>query len=311
MGLQNKKLAIKKLKNLVYSPKDSVEFFRKNFESTLYTPFLPNRVEYESANIGGIDCDILKPEIYSKDRVILYIHGGCFIGGSRKSYRGFCSSLAYASNSKIIIPEIRLAPSHPYPAALEDVKKVLQVIYAEKPQIIIAADGSGASIALALAFSLKGKFRIKLQQIVLFSPWLDISADSEVLKFPPKKNKDKIITPEALRCCAELYTYGSNQNQPYISPMYATNEMLTNLPEIYIQMGQDELLSHDVVFFENKLKKAHVPCTIDIWKKMIYMFQMADEYIEESHLAIEAVGKHIKDTEMPDLFRPIGEISWN
>jgi len=311
MNSQNKRVAIKKLKKLVYSPKDSIENFRTTFENTLYTPFLPNRVEYESENIGGIECDILKPDLYSKNRVLLYIHGGCFIGGSRKAYRGFCSSLAYASNTKIIIPEIRLAPKYPYPAALEDLKKVLQVMYTEKAQIIIGADGSGASIAFALAFLLKNKFRAKLQQIVLFSPWLDISADSEVLKFPPKKNKDKIITTEALRSCAELYTYGSNQNQPYISPMYATTEMLTNLPEIYIQIGQDELLLHDISFFENKLKKANVPCTIDIWKNMVYMFQMADEYFEESHLAIETVGKHIKNTELPDLFRPMGEISWN
>lgn len=311
MSSKEKKAAIKKIKKLVYAPKESIKTFQNRFETTLDTPFLPNRVELNSEKIGGIDCDVLLPNIYSKNRVMIYVHGGCYIGGSKKAYRGFCASLADASNTKIIIPEIRLAPKHPYPAQLEDLQKVFKAIYPDKPQILLGADSSGASIALSLAFSLKEKFRAKLQQIVLFSPWLDISADSEVIKFPPKKNKDKIITPDLLRRCAKLYTYGSNQNQPHISPMYAPTEMLLGLPEVYIQMGQEELLAYDVEEFENKLRKANVLCTIDIWKNMIYMFQMADEYLEESHLAMEIVGNHIKQTETTQSIGTLGEISWN
>ncbi|OJF76663.1 MAG: hypothetical protein BKP49_05740 [Treponema sp. CETP13] len=311
MAENDKKKAIKKLKKLVYNPKQSIASFREKFEETLETPFLPNRVECESTTIGGIACDVLTPDIYSKERVILYIHGGCYIAGSPKSYRGFCSSLAFSSNTKVIIPQIRLAPKHPYPAALEDLKKVLQVLYRKDPQILLGADGSGASIALSLAFSLKCKFRTKLQQIILFSPWFDISADSEAIKCSQKKNKDKLISPEVLRRCAELYTYGSNQNQPYVSPMYASEEMLKGLPEVYIQLGQEELLLFDVEVFESKLKRAGVPCTIDIWKNMIYMFQMADEYLEESHLAMEIVGNHIKRTEITENLLPIGDLSWN
>lgn len=311
MVKNDKKKAIKKLKKLVYYPKQSIESYRKKFEDTLTTPFLPNRVECETTTIGEIPCNVLIPEIYSKERVMLYVHGGCYVGGSPKSYRGFCSSLAFSSNTKIIVPQIRLSPKHPYPAALEDLKKVLQVLYRKDAQILLGADGSGASIALALAFSLKGRFRTKLQQIVLFSPWFDISADSEAIKNSSKKNKDKLLSPEVLRRCAELYTYGSNQTQPFVSPMYAPTQMLKGLPEIYIQLGQDELLLSDVHVFETKLKRAKVPCTIDIWKNMIFMFQMADEYLEESHLAMEVVGNHIKRTEIAEDLLPIGELAWN
>ncbi|HZK19826.1 MAG TPA: alpha/beta hydrolase, partial [Treponemataceae bacterium] len=207
MPSKDKKKAIKKLKRLVYSPKESIDTFRKRFEDTLYTPFLPNRVECETIKIGGVSCDVLQPDLYSKERVMLYIHGGCFVAGSCKSYRAFCASLAYASNTKIILPKLPLAPKYPYPVAIENVKKIVHTLYKKEEQILLGADGSAASIALALAFSIKKTYRTKLQQIILFSPWLDISSDSEITKISKKKTKDKIIKPEKIHRCAELYTY--------------------------------------------------------------------------------------------------------
>ncbi|HZK19981.1 MAG TPA: alpha/beta hydrolase fold domain-containing protein, partial [Treponemataceae bacterium] len=109
----------------------------------------------------------------------------------------------------------------------------------------------------------------------------------------------------------ELYTYESNHKNPRVSPMYATKEMLTGLPEIYIQMGQEELLGYDVNYFLSKLKQAKVPYTIDVWKEMVYLFQMADEFFKESHLAMETVGNHIKKTEPSASLSRYRDVPWN
>ena len=114
----NRRAAIKRLKNLVFTPKSEIEQFRENIEKEFSSVFLPNRVEHTEKTINGVVCDVLTPEVYASDRVMVYIHGGSFIGGSRKSWRVFCASLAHASSTQIIVPEIRLAPQHPFPAAL-------------------------------------------------------------------------------------------------------------------------------------------------------------------------------------------------
>jgi len=294
MGIQETKQAIKKLKHLTGNFSTDITKFRAQIEEKFACPILPNRVECVSKTINSIDCDVLIPEVYSKERIMLYIHGGSFVGGSRAAWRSFCASLANASCTKLILPEINLAPQQPFPAAFEDVKKVIKTLYFGSESIIIAADGSGAAIALPLIFRIKEAYRKRISELVLFSPWLDLSADSEAIKTLPKKNTDKITSPVSLKWSAELYTYSANLTNPHVSPMFATPAMLEGLPPVHIQMGRDELLTPDALCFQDKLRKAGVPCEIDFWDGMVHMFQMADEHFPEAHLAMEKVGAHIK-----------------
>ena len=289
----NRRAAIKRLKNLVFTPKSEIEQFRANIEKEFSSVFLPNRVEHTEETINGVVCDVLTPEVYASDRVMVYVHGGSFIGGSRKSWRVFCASLAHASSTKIIVPEIRLAPQHPFPAALDDVKLVLKALYAEHPNIIVAGDGSGASIALSLVLSLKEAARNKIHGILLFSPWLDFSEQAPI--YHDKKLKDELLSPDAMRRTGNMYTYTSNLTNPLVSPQYILPNMLEGFPNVYIQMGEKEIIINETKKFCMLLRSAHVPFTLDIWPNMMHMFQFADEFLEESHLAIDKVGKFIKD----------------
>ena len=289
------KKAVKKIQCLIFQPSDDVEKFRQKLNAEFTVPILPNRVEREKRTVEGVECDVFTPEVYSANRAILYVHGGSFVGGSCAAWGSFCASLANTSCTKLILPEIHLAPQYPFPAPLEDLKPVIKKLYAETDHIIIAGDGSGASIAVALVLSIKEKFRGKIDELVLFSPWFDISADSEAIKTPSKRNTDKILSPAALHAAAELYTYSSNRTNPLVSPMFASPEMLAGLPDVFIQMAEGELLYKDVLCFQDKLRKADVPCVLDLWKEQIHLFQMADEFLPQAHLAVEKAGRHIRD----------------
>ncbi len=289
----NRRAALKRLKKLVFTPKSEIEQFRANIENEFSSVFLPNRVEHTEKTYNGVVCDVLTPEVFASDRVMVYIHGGSFIGGSRKSWRVFCASLAHASSTQIIVPEIRLAPQHPFPAALDDAKLVLKALYAEHPNIIVAGDGSGASIALSLVLSLKEAARNKIHGILLFSPWLDFSEQAPI--YHDKKLKDELLSPDAMRRTGNMYTYTSNLTNPLVSPQYILPNMLEGFPNVYIQMGEKEIIINETKKFCMLLRSAHVPFTLDIWPNMMHMFQFADEFLEESHLAIDKVGKFIKD----------------
>ena len=306
MEIQNdRKAAIRKLRQLTYNSKTNIDSFRQKMEETFTSVFLPNGVERSEYKYGNVECDILAPEIYSSNRVMIYIHGGCFSGGSRKAYRTFCSSLATKCYCRVVIPEFRLAPAYPCPAAIEDVQAVFRSLFTEEqisaslnsekgsepklPEIIIAADGSGATIACALLYNLRERYRNCISHVVLFSPWLDLSPGSRIMS--AKKINDEILTTDVFKKSISDYTYAENTKISSVSPLLAEDEQLQNFPPTFIQMGEKEILLEDAKEFCTRLKENGNKCELDVWKKMMFMFQMADDCLHESHLALDKVGK--------------------
>lgn len=304
---KNRQGAIKKLKTLLFTPKSELESFRRKIDETFSSVYLPNGVEREEKEYGKIKCDILSPELYASNRVLIYVHGGSFVAGSRASYRPFASTLANACAAKVILPEFRLAPAFPFPNGVEDVEAVFQNVYSQlklslsleqddgspkEPEIIIAADTTGASLVLAAVFQLiqsNDEFKSHVKKIVLFSPWLNFAEDDDM--FTQKKVQDEVFTADSVRLCAENYTYADNWKNPLVSPLKMTREMLSVLPEIFIQCGGKEIFYDDDVIFSDMLKNAGVKCELDNWKNMMPAFVLADDFLEESHLAVEKVGK--------------------
>lgn len=308
----DRKAAIKKLRTLALTSKSDVDVFRMKIEETFQTVFLPNGVEKQEVQYGEIPCDVLYPQVYSSRKVILYIHGGSFVAGSRASYRNFCASLANETSCRVVLPEFRLPPTHPYPASLDDIVKVFKEVYVENqlssdksssalgfgtgvkkydPEIIIAADGSGASLAMALLFKIKDMYIKGVRNVIFFSPWLDLTSDAEIIK--NRKYCDEVLSGESLHRAADLYTYAANLSNPYVSPLKASEDDFKDLPPFYIQMGAKEILIQQANELKAILEKAGVECTLDVWDDMVYMFQMADEYFKESHLAMEKIGNYI------------------
>lgn len=292
MGLKELSSAIKKISTLIFNQKSEVMPFREKIEETFFTPYLPQGVSFQEEHIEEVCCDILTPLVYAHNRVMLYVHGGSFVGGSRKSYRNFCASFAHEASTKIVVPEYRLAPEHPFPAAFDDVLSVLKSLLANNNYVYVAGDTSGACLALALMLNLSLEERKKIPEIILFSPWLDLSSESEI--FLVKRSSDKIITKEVIKRCSDIYTYRSNLSNPLVSPLFALESQLQKFPPVYFQMGGQELMKVQVDEFTKKLKRADVKFTLDVYEKMIHFFQIADEYFPEAHLAIEKLGKRIR-----------------
>lgn len=301
----NRKAAIKKIKLLVYSSKANANTFRKKIEEEYCDVFLPNRVERTEHDYGGIKCDVLTPEIYSSKRIMFYVHGGSFVGGSRASYRSFCSMLANKAYSRTVVPEYRLAPTYAFPAAIEDIQISFRALFTEEqiqrsldgeidemgnqvkamPEVVIAADGAGASIALSLILNLRERYRSCIKKVILFSPWLNLSQNSPLIT--GKKVQDEVMSGEALSRSGDVYTYTSNLENPLVSPLYASDELLKGFPPVYIQMGEKEILVPDAEAFKKKLEENGSECELDIWPGMMHLFQMADEYLDDSHRALD------------------------
>ncbi len=294
--------------------------FRKKIDDTLSSVFMPDYVQVEEKSWKNISGYQIIPDVFVSHRVLIYIHGGAFVAGSAKAYLSFASTLANATSARTVVPEFRLPPSHPFPAGIDDIKEVFRTVYTDesvaismksesgsgeekKPEIIIAADDSGASLAMALLLELKGRFRDCIRQVFLFSPILNI-ADTNPL-FTAKKAKDDIYTAEGLRRCADLYTYAENRTNPQVSSVYITTDQLENFPPVFIQTGEKDYLLDDAICLQSVLKGSNVECTLDVVPDMIHLFQLDDDNLSEAHLSIEKCGKlitHRKVTEQDSVF---------
>ena len=308
---QDRKAALKKIKTLSYSQKVDTESFRKKIEETFSTDYIPGKVEITEKEFDGVSCSIICPELFSANRAMIYIHGGNFIAGSRQSWTSFCSTFATATSTKIILPEFRLAPEHPFPAQAEDIENVFKSVLLsekinlkmnstddidikedkEKPEIIIAADSSGASIALSFLLGLDKKYLSEISKIILLSPILEYSFDDATVAL--KKLKDEVTNAESIRQCACMYTYESNISSYSVSPIKAEDSLYEGFPEFYIQCGAKELMLPYNKQFELKLARSGVKCTLDIVEDMMFLFQLADESLMEAYESITRIGDWI------------------
>lgn len=292
MAVFNKRAAIKKLKKLVFTPKTDLAHFRDNIEKEFANPILPHLVTCKPVTVHGIPSDMLIPQVSSNKRMILYIHGGSYMGGSRVSWRNFCASFADESASRLLLPDYRLAPGFAFPAGIEDVIATYKRMCNHHVDVFLAGDGSGAQIALAAALSIPKNLKSFLKGIVLFSPWVDVSKDSLMYS---AKIKDPLFNAEIMRYCSAYYTFSSNFENPLVSPLKADTKLFEDFPPVYIQMGSEEMTRPCVRKLATKLTEAGVNCKLDIEEGMFHFYQFVDKEIPIAHLAVAKAGEFIKN----------------
>ena len=283
----------KLFKQTLYSSKIPLSTIREEYDSFFYSPYLPNNTDITRDTIGSVPVEILEPEVAAAKRVILYAHGGSFINGSCKAARNFCASFAHECACKLFLPEYRRAPEYPFPAGLEDIFVTYRGIlkkYAFSPaSVVIAGDGAGANLAVALVHYLKQKKLPEPAALVLISPWLDISCSNEEIHTLQKS--DKFLLKEALQAAAGRYTTFDNVQNPLVSPLYGS---FTNFPPVFIQCGSQEILSADAKALAQKIEAVGGQAQLDIWPEMWHFFQAMDAQAKEAHLAVEKMGQWVQ-----------------
>ena len=231
-------------------------------------------VEYVPENVGEMSCEwvrVKRPR--RKDRVILYCHGGGYSTGSAVYARTMTSRLAEGTSMDVFCFNYRLAPEHPWPAALEDGLKAwdrLMFLGYGAKNVIVAGDSAGGNLALCLTLKLKEEGRILPGGLVLLSPWTDLTASGK--SYQSREAVDPILNREYLERMTDNYAAGQDLKDPYISPLFGDP---AGFPPVYIQVGDNEMLLSDSTSLYKKLRKAGVSAGIDVYKGMWHVFQMS------------------------------------
>lgn len=242
--------------------------------------------------IKGISTFWVAAPHVSKDKVILFLHGGGFRATTSEDYFDLLGKLSQASGIPILSVDYRLAPENPFPAALEDSLAVydwLQTAAHYPPSnMIVAGMSSGGNLTLAMLIHLRD-FSLKLPvAAICFSPMTDFTLTAKSLDV---NNGKDWYTKEVLYKIREDYVTNQDIKNPLISPLYAD---LHGLPPILIQVGDNELLLDDAINFVQKAENSGVAIKLEQWRGMIHNWSLFNRDIPEGLDAIKSAAAYAK-----------------
>ena len=221
--------------------------------------------------------------------VILYFHGGGFIIGSADTHRGITGHLAKSSQCLAVTPDYRLAPEHPFPAALEDAEATYLQLLAEgygPGQIALAGDSAGGGLCVSLAMRLREHQQPLPSSLTLFSPWTDLTQEH---LYQPES--EPVLQPAWTAKAAKHYGGAEPLNNPLISPVFGN---LKGLPPILIQVGSDEILLNDAERLARVAKRDRIPVTLEIYNSLWHVFQVHSGQLVRATEAVRTAGDHIR-----------------
>ena len=231
-------------------------------------------LNYRGMELDGTHCEwVSLNRAHVHKQVIMHCHGGGYSTGSSLYARTLTAKLASCTGMEVLSFDYRLAPEHPYPAALEDAMKVwdylMRVGYGAR-DVILTGDSAGGNLALALTLKLKEQGRFLPRGLVLMSPWTDLTSSGE--SYATKKDVDPVLTNAYLERMIHVYAKGEDLTNPFVSPLFGD---FRGFPPTYVQVGENEILLSDATRLVERLKQAGVGAKLDVFENMWHVFQMS------------------------------------
>jgi acetyl esterase/lipase len=259
---------------------------------------LPRDVVYEPTVIEGLPAAWVTVPGTAAWQVILYFHGGAYVSGSLETYRPTLATFAKAICARILMIEYRLAPEHPFPAAIDDARVAYHWLLAkgtQPEQIVVMGDSAGGGLAVALLLTLRNEQTPLPAAAVCLSPWFDLACTAESMRTRAKA--DVILTPQSLKKAAAAYLDTTDPRTPLASPLYAD---LRGLPPILLQVGTEDILLDDSRRFAVRAREAGIPVELEVWPNMIHVWQTFGRRLPEARQARTYIARFIH-SHAPDL----------
>lgn len=282
---------LEQLKNRPSTTHLSIEKMREGFEK-LFTAFPPEPdIQYESLCIDSIStCWVLAPMV-SREKIILFFHGGGFNAGSVNSHRDLMGRISRTTNRAVLGVNYRLAPEHPFPAALEDIFKIYQWLLNHgysASDIICMGISAGGGLALSLCLKLKEEYQPQPSAVVCICPMVDLTFHCDSIE----RNKDSDwVRLDRLTSSVRDYAQDQDVTNPFISPLFGN---FYGLPPLFIQVGAVEILRDEAVALAKKAKEQKVSVTLEEWPEMVHCWHFFASKASEGQEAIDHIGKFIK-----------------
>lgn len=248
---------------------------------------LPASIELQPVKTGALSAEWMIPSGASRDRAILYFHGGGYATGSISAHRPIVSKFVTGTGLPALVFDYRLAPEHPFPAAVEDSLSAYQWLLSEgisPSRIVFIGDSAGGGLCLAAMLALKDKGIPLPSAAVALSPWTDVRNTGESQYTNAKV--DTLTWQEAQIVFSKYYAGDTDPGHPWISPLYGD---LHGLPPLLIFVGGHELLRDDSTRFAEKAKEAGVDVTLRVGEGLFHCYPACAPLFPEARQAMEEI----------------------
>jgi epsilon-lactone hydrolase len=260
-------------------------------------PRPPEDTQTLGVDAGGVKAFRISTAVSDRRRHILFLHGGGYITGSSSLYRHLTWRLATAACARVLSVDYRLAPEHPFPAALDDAVAAYRWLLADgaNPQrVAVVGDSAGGGLAFSLLMRLRdGGIPLPAGAVAL-SPWTDLALSGA--SFILNDGADPLISTEQVRRFLGYYLAGADPRMPYASPLYGRPE---GLPPTLIQVGSDEVLRDDAVRMAERMRAAGCLIELEIWPRMPHVWHLFAPIMPEARHAIARVGAFVQQATLP------------
>ncbi len=280
-------------------PDVSVELARAHANKRLWSPKVPRgwhlveRYQPGDAPLRGEWLELAggKPDV-APARTLLYVHGGGYYFCSPKTHRSLVFALTARCSARTFSLDYRLAPEHPFPAALDDAIAAYRRLLADgstPESIVLAGDSAGGGLALAMLIALRDAGDPLPAAALLFSPWTDLAATGATLV--TNDGLDPMFYGAVIGRAARFYLGETPAAHPTASPLYAD---FAGLPPLFIQAGSTEVLLDDSRRVAEKAHAAGVSVDFEIWPHMPHVWQLYAPFVPEARKALDRAAEFVR-----------------
>ncbi|MCX4816626.1 alpha/beta hydrolase [Streptomyces sp. NBC_01239] len=276
-----------------------VEKMRHVFDEMLGSAPLPDDVRTRSIELGSVPAVEVRAGAAAPTGVtVLYFHGGAYAIGSAAASVGLVSEIARRTAATALSVDYRLAPEHPFPAAVDDALTAYRALLdrgARADSVAVTGESAGGGLALALLLAIRDANLPQPSSATVLSPWTDLTQSGATMA--SRAEADPALTPEALEIRAADYLAGADPRTALASPLFAE---LRGLPPLLIQAGGREILLDDALRLAARAARADVPVTLQTFPGAPHVFQGFAPLVDEAARALDHVAAFINSHAQPE-----------
>ena len=277
------------LRQSAFAPGSTVNEQRRQLRELLSAQPLPADVTVTAAALGGVPVAEITVDGIEPRHVVLYFHGGVYVMGDAALAADLASQVGRRSGAKVISVDYRLAPEHPYPAAVDDALAAYEALLeggTAPSDIAFAGESAGGGLAIATLVNARDRGLALPAAAFVMSPYADLTLAGTTME--TKRDADPLLSRENLQARVSDYTSGQDAALGLISPIFAG---LSGLPPLIIQAGTHEVLLDDAVRLARQAATADVQVTLDITPGVPHVFQAYYPILDEAAAALDRAGQ--------------------
>ena len=254
---------------------------------------VPPGTGVEPITVGGRPAEWIRPVAASDDAALLYLHGGGYVIGSPRSHRHLAESIARSAGTACLLPDYRLAPEHPFPAAVDDALAAYRFLLDQRKiapgRIAVAGDSAGGGLTVATLVAIGQAGLPTPAAGVCISPWTDLTCSAG--SYETKAAADPMVARPGITTMAQQYLGSTDPRTALASPLFAD---LRGLPPLLIQVGSEEVLLDDSTRLDERARAAGVDATIEVWEPMIHVWHWFLPWLDEAQAAVDKIGVFLR-----------------